>query len=126
MTERPRVRVTGPKRRRPVTTLDRARRKHIDEATEIGEIFLSSLMRDQLRLGLTGLGAVVVGLGAWPLLFWLAPQLAEVRVLGIPLAWLVIGIAVYPFLWFVGWRFVRAAERNEEAFASLLDSRDQP
>ena len=127
MSERPpeRVRVTGPPRRR-TSRQDRPRRSHIDEATLVGEIFLSSLLREQLRLGLTGLAVLALGLGIWPLLFWLAPGLADARVLGFPLPWLVIGFAVYPFLWLVGWWFVRSAERNEEDFAALVDTRDEP
>lgn len=127
MSERPpeRVRVTGPPRRR-TSRPARPRRSQIDDATLVGEIYLTSLLREQLRLGLTGLAVVVVGLGIWPLLFWLLPDLAEVRLLGFPLPWLVIGFAVYPFLWLVGWRFVRAAERNEEDFVALVETRDRP
>lgn len=127
MSERPpeRVRVTGPPRRRASRPV-RPRRSQIDDATLVGEIYLTSLLREQLRLGLTGLAVVVLGLGIWPLLFWLLPDLAELRLLGFPLPWLVIGFAVYPFLWLVGWRFVRAAERNEEDFVALVETRDRP
>jgi hypothetical protein len=127
VSERPpeRVRVTGPPRRR-TTRPDRPRRSQIDDATLVGEIYLTSLLREQLRLGLTGLAVVVLGLGIWPLLFWLSPDLAEVRLLGFPLPWVVIGFAVYPFLWLVGWWFVRAAERNEEDFAALVETRERP
>jgi hypothetical protein len=126
VSERPpeRVRVTGPPRRR-TSRQDRPHRSQIDEATPVGEIYLASLMREQLRLGLACLATLVLGLGTWPLLFGLVPGLAGVRFLGVPLPWLLIGVAVYPFLWVVGWWFVRAAERNEEDFADLVEGRDR-
>ena len=40
--------------------------------------------------------------------------------LGLPLAWLLLGVLVYPWLVLLGLRFVRRAERNERDFALLL------
>jgi hypothetical protein len=126
MSDRPaaRVRVTGPPRRRPGQPVV-PRSHHIDAETRVGEIYLSSLLREQLRLAALSLAALVVGVVALPLLFWLLPSLAEVRWLGFPLPWLLIGVAVYPFLVLVGWRFVRAAERNEDDFTELVETRGQ-
>lgn len=126
MSERPaaRVRVTGPPRRRRGQTV-LPRRHHIDAETRLGEIYLSSLLREQLRLAALSLLGLLVGVVALPLLFWLVPSLAAVRWLGVPLPWLLIGVAVYPFLVLIGWRFVRAAERNEDDFAELVETRGQ-
>ena len=122
MSDRPaRVTVTGPPRRRPGQPVV-PRRHHIDAETRLGEIYLSSLLREQLRLAALSLLALLVGVVALPLLFWLVPLLAEVRWLGLPLPWLLIGVAVYPYLVLVGWRFVRAAERNEDDFAELVET----
>ena len=111
-----RVRVTGPDRR------PRPRRPagDIDEETPLGGVYLSSLLRDQLFLAGRILLVLTVTLGALPLLFWLAPSLAEHAVFGVPLAWLLLGVLVYPWLLFLGWRYVRAAERNEQHFSELL------
>lgn len=119
----PRVRVTGPERRtaRPVTPSSR----HIDAATRLGEIYLSSLLREQLRLAAISLLALTVGVVSLPLVFWLLPSLADVRWFGVPLPWLLLGLAVYPFLVLVGWRFVRAAERNEADFTDLVENVEQ-
>ena len=120
----PRVRVTGPSRRRagrPVSP----RRHHIDAETRLGEIYLSSLLREQLRLAALSLLALLAGVVALPLLFWLAPSLAAVRWLGVPLPWLLIGVGVYPFLVLVGWWFVRSAERNEDDFVDLVETVEQ-
>lgn len=88
---------------------------------------MASLLREQLRLAVGTLLALAAGLGSLPLLFHLAPHLAAVRLLGVPLAWLLIGVLVYPFLLLLGWVFIRAAERNERDFVDLVDvSEDEP
>ncbi|WP_246236845.1 hypothetical protein [Actinomadura chibensis] len=112
--------VTGPRTRAvrrpryPVT-------REIDEQTGLGEAYMRSLIRTQLRLaaGLClVLGAVAFGL---PLLFEVSPAVREQEVLGAPLPWVLLGGLIYP--WFVGcgWWYVRQAERNEDDFAELVD-----
>jgi hypothetical protein len=116
-----RVRVTGPPRRRtPV-----ARTVDIDTETRLGGVYLGSLLREQLRLALRILAALALTVGALPLVFHLAPGLAGVHLLGVPLPWLLLGVAVYPFLLFLGWRFVRRAERIERDFAELLSEAER-
>ncbi|TDD32238.1 DUF485 domain-containing protein [Actinomadura sp. KC06] len=115
-----RVLVTGPRTRAvrrpryPVT-------REIDEQTGLGEAYMRSLVRTQLRLAMRlclVLAAVVAGL---PLLFAVFPEVREQEVLGAPLPWVVLGGLIYP--WFVacGWWYVRQAERNEDDFAELVD-----
>ncbi len=113
----PRVRVTAPppQRRAPLPRLG-----DLDRGTRLGGVYLASLLRDQLWLAARTLGALVLGVGALPLLFLLAPSVAEQPVLGVPLGWLLLGGAVYPFLVLLGWRYVRQAERNERDFAELM------
>ena len=127
MTERPpeRVRVTGPPRR-PTRRPAMPRGRQIDEETRLGEIYLKSLLREQLRQAGVALLLLALGLGSLPAVFWFAPGLAEVRWFGVPLPWLLIGVAAYPFLVLVGWRYVRAAERNEDDFADLVETVDRP
>lgn len=113
-----RVRVTGPPRR-----TGRARRPgtgDIDADTRIGAILMGSLLGEQRRLALWVLSVLVLTVGSLPLLFHLAPGLAEIRVLGMPLPWLLLGVAVYPFLVALGWAYLRRAEANERAFAELV------
>jgi hypothetical protein len=112
--------VTSPRTlaaRRPRYSLTR----EIDEQTQLGEVYMRSLVRTQLRLGLfvcTLLGCVVGGL---PLLFLLVPELREVSVLGLPLPWLLLGGLIYPLFVLGGHLYVRSAERNERDFADLVD-----
>ncbi|GAA3678880.1 hypothetical protein GCM10022237_42770 [Nocardioides ginsengisoli] len=119
MTER--VRVTGPPRHtaagRPAS-----RRGDVHEQTALGDVFLSSLLREQLGLAARVLGVLAVTLGAVPVAFHLWPGLADLRPLGIPLPWLLLGVLVHPFLLLLAWRYVRRAERNEQVFADLVDS----
>lgn len=102
------------------------RGRQIDEETRLGEIYLRSLLREQLRQAGVALLLLALGLGSLPALFWFAPGLAEVRWQGVPLPWLLVGVAAYPFLVLVGWRYVRAAERNEDDFADLVETVDRP
>ena len=114
-----RVRVTGPARRQVTRPVTRAR--EIDAETPMGAIYMRSLLREQFRLALRILLVLGLTVGTLPLLFHLAPGLADVRLLGVPLAWLLLGVLVYPWLIVLGWVYVRQAEANERDFAALVD-----
>lgn len=118
-----RVRVTGPARR---VGARRPRTSEIDEQTVLGSVLLGSLLRSQLRLALATLLPLAAFAAGVPLAFHLAPALADVRVLGLPLAWLVLGGLVYPFLVLLGRFYVRRAERNERDFAELVEIAEKP
>ena len=115
-----RVRVTSPR-----TTAGRPRRvnvtSEIDAQTRLGEIYMSSLLRVQLRLAGIVVVAVLVAVGGLPLSYWLFPSLDEVHVLGMPLAWVLLGFVAYPLLLLLGWFYVRAAERNERNFTDMVE-----
>lgn len=116
-----RVRVTGPPRR---VHAPRARTGDIDEQTALGDVYLGSLLREQLALAARILGLLALTVGSLPLLFHTVPRLSEVEVLGVPLAWVLLGVLVYPWLLLLGFRFVRRAERNERDFVLLLQVMD--
>ena len=97
--------------------------REIDESTGVGEVYMRSLISTQLRLGLVVCGALAMTLGALPLLFALAPELADVHVAGLPLFWVLLGGLVYPLFVLAGWWYVRAAERTERDFAELVRER---
>ena len=63
---------------------------------------------------------VAIGLGGLPLLFAVAPAVGRVTVFGVNLPWLLLGVAAFPFLFAVGWAYVRLAERNEQDFTDLV------
>ena len=127
MTRVQRVRVTSPRmsapRRAPSRSGTRDIAEQMNEQTGVGEVYTRSLLRTQLRLGLSVVAVVGLGIGALPALFALEPQLAAVRVLTVPLPWLLVGVAVYPLLVAVAWWHVRASERAERDFADLVERR---
>jgi hypothetical protein len=115
-----RVRITSP---RTVGARSRTRRSNaaeIDALTRLGEVYVQSLMRAQLRLAAYVVLLLAGTLGLLPLLFRLAP-VGDVRMFGVPLPWLVLGFGVYPWLIGVASWYVRRAERNEAAFQDLVD-----
>lgn len=86
----------------------------------MGEALVKGLMRAQLALALRLALVVVTGLGALPLLFVAAPGVAEFKVFGVHLPWLLLGVLSFPFLLAVGWAYVRWAERNEQDFVAVI------
>jgi len=115
-----RVRVTSPRTSgaRPRT---RSAAQEIDAQTAVGEVYLRALVRSQLRIAVTVVVTLVLTVGVVPLVFWVSPDLARVDVAGVPLVWAVLGFGVYPLLVLAGWLLVRQAERNERAFADLVE-----
>ena len=115
----PRVRVTGPPRRRADVVRSTGTRE-IDAETALGEVFMRSLLREQLLLAGRVLVALALTLGLLPVLFHLVPSLGDVRLGPVPLAWLLLGLLTYPWLVLLGWFYVRRSEANERDFADLM------
>ena len=118
-----RVRVTGPDR--AARPRPRSRTGDIDDETPLGDLYLGSLLREQLLLAARVLGLLVLTVGTLPLVFFVAPGLDDVRLVGLPVVWLVLGVLVYPWLVLLGWAYVRRAERNEDDFAELVSGEEQ-
>ena len=108
-------------RRRPA---DRGR-ADLAEQTPVGEALVKGLVRAQLALALRMALVVLAGLGALPLLFAVAPAVGAVKVLGVELPWLLLGVLAFPFLLVVGWAYVRWAERNEQDFVAVIRGPEQ-
>lgn len=123
MTEPPprRVRIVSPRSRAARATAPRPVSREIGEQTIVGEVYMASLVRTQLRLAIGVLLIFAVLLGGLPLLFVLAPELRTVEVLGLPLPWLLLGVLVYPVLVAGAVFYVRQAEANERDFADLVE-----
>ena len=117
-----RVRVTSPR-----TSATRTRSvsiaSEIDEQTRLGEVYITSLMRSQLRLAIGVLGVVALTLGALPLLFWLVPAIGTLELVGIPVPWMLLTVVAFAEVIMLGRVYVRQAERNEDNFSDLLDER---
>ncbi len=115
-----RVRVTGP-RSSAIAPSPRGATQEIDAQTGLGAVYMRSLLRAQLRLALGVLALVVGPLAALPLLFVLFPDVREVSVLGLPLPWALLAVAVHPLLILAGWVYARRAGETEQQFTDLLE-----
>jgi len=96
-------------------------RTELAEQSGVGEALVTGLMRAQLGLALRLAVVVAVGLGGLPLLFAVAPAVADARLFGVTLPWLLLGVVAYPFLFGVGATYVWLSERTEREFAELVD-----
>jgi hypothetical protein len=115
-----RVRVTSPLTSAPAH-VRRSVRQEIDESTGVGEIYMRSLIRSQLRAALTVAVTLMLSIGALPLTFLYFDTVTEFRVLGVPAPWIILGVLVYPGLFGLGWVYIRQAERAERDFAELVE-----
>jgi hypothetical protein len=91
------------------------------EHTEVGEVLLRSLTRAQLMLAVRIFAVFGFFLLGLPALFASQPGLADYRVFGVALPWVVLGGAVYPALVLLGFLYVRQAERNERDFVEFIE-----
>lgn len=99
-------------------------RAELEEQSPIGEALVRGLVRAQLAAALRLAAVVAVALGGLPLLFAFAPKLAQFRLFGVALPWLLLGVVAYPLLFLVGAAYVHLAERNEQEFTDLIERRD--
>lgn len=115
-----RVRITSPRRDARPRAARRPAAQELAEQTGLGEVYLSALLRAQLRLSLAILlGTAVVVLGL-PALFALVPASRGVHVGPIPLPWLAIGVCIYPLVVVAARIYVRQSERIEREFSELM------
>ena len=99
-------------------------RVELEEQSPIGEALVRGLVRAQLAAALRLAAVVAVALGGLPLLFAFAPALAQFRLFGVALPWLLLGVVAYPLLFLVGAAYVHLAERNEQEFTDLIERPD--
>jgi putative solute:sodium symporter small subunit len=116
-----RVRVTSPWTGRPRLRPRPTAASEIDAQSDVGEIYVRTLLRAQLRLALSILLMLALTIGMLPLLFTLVPGLTSHSLLGMPVSWGMLAFGCYPVLVFLAWRYVRRAERNESAFARVVE-----
>jgi hypothetical protein len=119
-----RVRITSPRTSAARSRRRRSNAAEIDALTSLGEVYVRSLMRAQLRLAAYVVLVLTASIGLLPLVFRILP-VSRMRLLDIPLPWLVLGVLVYPWLLVLAWWYVRRAERNEAAFVDLVERREE-
>ncbi|HRW19490.1 MAG TPA: hypothetical protein P5181_11660 [Dermatophilaceae bacterium] len=115
-----RVRITSPRRGARRRAERRPGSVELTEQTGLGEVYLTALLRAQLRLSLAVLLGVVGMLAGLPAVFLLLPDARSAMVGPVPLAWVVVGVAVYPVVYAAARLHVRQAERIEREFTDLV------
>jgi hypothetical protein len=115
-----RVTVTSPRTRAPRARRPYSGTREINEQSELGAVYMRTLIRAQRRLGLFVCLITSGSLATLPLLFSIS-DIGKVRVMGLGLPWFLLGIAVFPMLLLAGWFYVRQAERSEREFAELIE-----
>jgi hypothetical protein len=89
------------------------------EESDAGQLFVRSLIRSQLRLGLVvALGFLLIML-AFPLVLGLVPGLADSTIAGLPFDWVLLGAGIYPVIGLSAWLYVRTSARNEARYRDL-------
>ena len=117
-----RVRVTAPRHGSPAASA-RPMPHHGTEAptSDIAGVYVRSLIRSQLRLGVVFAVGFVVATALFVIAIALVPELDTTFVAGVPMSWLLLGAGVYPLAITVGGLYVRAASRNEARYRSLTE-----
>lgn len=118
-----RVRVTAPRSVFRGSADSAAEPREAAEESAVGQVFVRSLIRSQLRLALVVAGGFLLILGAFPLLLAAIPGLAQTRIAGIPLDWLLLGAGIYPVTGISAWLYIRSAARNEARYRDLAGER---
>lgn len=123
---RQRVRVTAPRSTAPQPPGGYTFSRELAEQSEVGELFVRSLVRSQLRLAVVvaaGFGLILLGVAV---LISLVPVTGTVRVFTIPLPWLLLAIGIYPVILACAGLYNRAAARNERKFRELTADWTEP
>jgi hypothetical protein len=121
MPETRRVVVTSPRTNAPRVPLRWPVTRELDEQTELGTVYVRTLMRAQLWQALRTASTVLAVVVVLPLLLAPPRPFGTARVLGLPLPWVVLGLCVHPIWVWVAVRQVRRAERIEREFTRLVE-----
>ena len=97
-------------------------RVEVAEQTDIGEHLVRGLVRAQLALSLRLGLAVLTVFVAIPVMGATIRPFADATVAGLPLNWLILGLAPTPLLYLAGRLYIRLAEQAELDFVRLVDS----
>lgn len=115
-----RVRITASRRTAATARRGITPAAALVEQTGVGELYLRGLLRAQLRLALGVLAVVATTLLGLPVLFVLAPSLAQAGLLGVPLPWIALGVGVYPVMIAAAAWYATRAQRLERSFTDVV------
>lgn len=87
------------------------------------EEFLRGLMKRQLRLSIACASAFLLLLFGLPVMNYLAPELMAMRVGGFTLAWLILGVLFFPYVWIIAkWFIVRSIALENAEVKTAADN----
>lgn len=115
-----RVRVTAPRQLAPLASGRLQTPREAPDESDSARIYVRSLIRTQLRLSMVVACGFLVILAVFALFLVYGPGVAEIKILGIPLDWLALGVGVYPVIGLSAWLYNRAAARNEARYRDLV------
>jgi len=118
-----RVRVTAPRQSAKPAPLRFPYGGEVAEDSDVGRVFVRSLIRSQLRLALVVACGFLLILASFAVFLVFGPGVAETSILGIPLDWLLLGVGIYPVIGLSAWLYNRAAARNEARYKDLVEDK---
>ncbi len=118
-----RVRVTAPQSAARIAPKRPDHSREAAEDSDVGQVFVRSLIRSQLRLAVVVASGFLLVLAAYGSMVALVPQLAQMRILGIPVNWIILGAALYPVIGLSAWLYNRSAARNEARYRDLVEEK---
>ncbi|MFW2340583.1 MAG: hypothetical protein ACN4GK_11065 [Acidimicrobiia bacterium] len=92
-----------------------------DRDTALDEVYLRTVLRVNLTTSLLHFGLFVLVILGGPLVFWLFPSLSTTYIWSLPLPWFYLGLAGFPTLVVIAWRYLRDVEEDEDDFSDLVD-----
>ena len=93
--------------------------------SDIQGVYVRSLIRSQLRIGLVFAAGFAVATALFAIALALTPALDVWTIAGVPVSWLLLAVGVYPLALTVAAIYVRAANRNEARYRSLSELGDE-
>lgn len=87
--------------------------RFLPEDPAVQTALIRTVMGRQAALSLRVAAVFLVLIFGLPIINWLLPDLARMRVGGFTLSWLFLGVLFYPLTWLLSGYFVRASDRIE-------------
>jgi hypothetical protein len=88
------------------------------------QILIRSLIRAQLGLSLVCLAFALAVTASFPIMWALLPSASHIKVLGLPLTLVALGVGVFPVILIIGTFYVHQAARLERQFTKLVQRVD--
>jgi hypothetical protein len=89
--------------------------------SDVGAVYVRSLIRSQLRLAIVCAVGFVAATAVFAIGVALLPAIDEALIAGVPVSWLLLGLGVYPLAITIAALYGRAATRNEARYRALAE-----